>query len=137
MVTNGDCMMQHVAGNLRSRFTDFLNSDGEKPWRNRDSEFEGGYAEKDEMLRDWESSWSVLFSLLDELREEDLLKTVLIRKEPHTVTEALQRQLGHYASHVGQIIYVGKMIKQSGWKTLSIPRGGSAAFNETKSGGKA
>ena len=130
-------IVRHINGNLRSRFTDFLTSDGEKSWRNRDTEFETGYTSKEEMLREWEASWSVLFSLLDGLTEEHLQKTVLIRNEAHTVIDALQRQLAHYASHVGQIIYIGKMIKQSGWKTLSIPRGGSAAFNQEKTSGKA
>ena len=130
-------IVRHINGNLRSRFTDFLSTDGEKPWRNRDAEFEGGYSSQEEMLMDWEGSWSVLFSLLDDLNEDDLSSTVLIRNEPHTVTDAIQRQLAHYASHIGQIIYIGKMIKQSDWKTLSIPRGGSAAFNQEKSSGKA
>ena len=130
-------IVRHINGNLRSRFTDFLSSDGEKAWRNRDAEFETGYSSKDEMLQDWEASWSVLFSLLEELSDEDLNRTVFIRNESHTEVDAIQRQLAHYASHIGQIIYIGKMIKQSDWKTLSIPRGGSAAFNQEKSSGKA
>jgi hypothetical protein len=125
-------IVHHLSGNMISRFTDFLTSDGEKPWRNRDAEFENGYASKVEMLKEWEKGWDVLFNSLDSLRGTDLEKVVFIRNEGHIVLDALQRQLAHYPHHVGQIVYVAKMLKEKDWKSLSIPKGKSASFNAEK-----
>jgi len=123
-------LVRHMSGNLKSRFSDFLTSDGEKPDRNRDGEFEGTYESKIELLDEWNSGWEVLFNTLAVLKEEDLTKTVLIRNEPHSVMEAIQRQIVHQSSHSGQIVYIAKMIKDGEWTTLSIPRGKSETFNQ-------
>jgi uncharacterized damage-inducible protein DinB len=112
----------HISGNLQSRFTDFLTSDGEKPWRHRDEEFDPRTVSRDELLAKWERGWSVLFATLDSLREEDLARTVTIRNEPHTVVQALHRALAHIAYHVGQIVYVAKAFRGDDWTSLSIPR---------------
>jgi hypothetical protein len=125
-------IVHHLSGNMQSRFTDFLTSDGEKPWRDRESEFESGYPSKVEMKGVWESGWKVLFEALNSLTEDDLEKIIYIRNEGHTVFEALQRQLAHYSSHIGQIIYIGKAIKGQEFQSLSIPKGGSQAFNQEK-----
>jgi len=123
-------VVKHMHGNMISRWTDFLTSDGEKPNRNRDQEFEGKFSGKSEMLRIWEEGWKVLFASLEALKPEDLLKTVLIRNEPHTVLEAINRQLAHYPYHVGQIVFLGKMIRKGEWSSLSIPKGKSEEFNK-------
>lgn len=123
-------LVKHMSGNMLSRFTDFLTTDGEKPNRNRDAEFEGEYNTKEQLLAEWNIGWETLFQTLSELKEEDILKTVFIRGEPHSVMEAIQRQISHYSYHIGQIVYLGKIIKNSDWKTLSIPRGNSKEFNE-------
>jgi hypothetical protein len=123
-------IVKHMSGNLRSRFSDFLSSDGEKPDRNRDGEFEGSYESKTQVLNAWNSGWDVLFNTLSQLKEEDLHKTVYIRSESHQVMEAIQRQIVHQSSHSGQIVYIAKMIKDREWKTLSIPRGKSDKFNQ-------
>lgn len=123
-------IVKHMSGNLKSRFSDFLTSDGEKPDRNRDGEFEGCYESKTQLLKAWNSGWDVLFNTLSLLKEEDLHKTVYIRSEPHQVIEAIQRQIVHQSSHSGQIVYIAKMIKDREWKTLSIPRGKSDKFNQ-------
>ncbi|PJJ76206.1 uncharacterized protein DUF1572 [Thermoflavifilum aggregans] len=115
-------LIQHMAGNLRSRFTDFLNSDGEKPWRNRDQEFEDQQLDRNELMQQWQQGWKCLFDALDSLKEQDLVRHVTIRDEPLTVIDALHRQLAHQAYHVGQIVYLGKVLKKNRWKTLSIPR---------------
>jgi hypothetical protein len=125
-------LVHHLSGNMISRFTDFQNSDGEKPWRNREAEFEVAYTSREEMMKAWEKGWSVVFEALSPLQPEDLEKIVHIRNEGHTIIEALQRQLAHYASHIGQIILLAKMQKGDEWNTLSIPKGGTAAFNEKK-----
>ena len=120
--------MKHIAGNMISRWTDFLTSDGEKPDRNRDGEFivdENGIGGLHEY---WERGYSVFFSMIDSLIEADLLKTVMIRSEPHSVIQAIQRQLSHYGYHIGQIVALAKQIKGSEWKTLSIPRGQSEEY---------
>ncbi len=123
-------LVQHLAGNMRSRWTDFLTSDGEKPWRRRDREFEAGPGVgAREMLEEWESGWACLFRALAELRPEDLSRTVTVRGEPHTVLEAIQRQLTHYAYHVGQIVLLARHLAGAGWRSLSIPRGESEQFN--------
>jgi len=123
-------IMKHMAGNMRSRWTDFLTSDGEKPDRHRDSEFLVEGEDRRAIEEKWEAGWRSLFDALAPLRGEDLMRKVLIRREPHTVVEAVNRQLTHYGEHVGQIIFLAKHLKSSGWKTLSIPRGQSEAFNK-------
>ena len=116
-------ILKHMAGNLRSRFTDFLTTDGEKPDRNRDAEFEvGAAADRAQMLADWESGWKTLFDSLAALSPPDLLRDVYIRGERHSVLQALQRALTHHAYHVGQIVFLAKHLRSAGWKTLSIPR---------------
>jgi hypothetical protein len=126
-------IVKHLSGNMLSRFTDFFTSDGEKPWRNRDGEFENDQLTRDKLMTRWDEGWNCLLQVLNALTPEDLSKTILIRNEAHTVVDALNRQLTHYASHVGQIIYICKMILDNKWKTLTIPRKGSREFN-TKMG---
>lgn len=121
--------VKHLAGNMRSRFTDFLTTDGEKPWRHRDAEFEGGYPDRAALLADWESGWACFFAAVDPLTDNDLTRTVKIRGEEHTVLEALLRQLAHYAYHVGQIVLLARTFAGEGWTSLSIPRGKSEEFN--------
>jgi Protein of unknown function (DUF1572) len=128
-------LMKHIAGNLRSRWTDFLTSDGEKPDRNRDTEFERYDADtKESILARWESGWRMLFEALAPLGDDDLQRTVVIRGEPHTVVQAINRQVTHYASHVGQIVFLAKHLAGDRWKTLSIPRGKSREFEVTRKG---
>jgi len=122
-------IVKHITGNMLSRFTDFLTSDGEKKWRNRDGEFEPEILTKKEMMDRWHAAWKVFLDVLHDLKEDDLDKIIYIRNEGQTVTDALDRQLAHYASHIGQMIYLGKMILDKDWKSLSIPRGKSAGFN--------
>ena len=124
-------IIQHLNGNLISRFTDFLTSDGEKPTRNRDMEFEEQRLSRYELINGWNNSWEVLSDTLNNLTNEDLLKTIYIRKEAHTVVEALNRSLTHTAYHIGQIVFIAKHIKKDSWKTLSIPKGKSEEFNKT------
>ncbi len=125
-------IVKHMSGNMLSRFTDFYNSDGEKKWRNRDSEFENETLTKDTLMLKWNQGWACLFNILNSLTAEDLSKEVLIRNEPHTVMEAMNRQLTHYAYHVGQIVFLGKMICGNHWESLSIPKGRSQEFNTKK-----
>jgi hypothetical protein len=125
-------IVNHVVGNQLSRFTDFLTSDGEKPWRNRDAEFEEILWTKEEVLKRWETGWTCLFTALNPLTENDLNKVVYIRNIGHTVFEALTRQLAHYASHVGQIVFVGKILRGNEWISLSIPKGNSEQYNADK-----
>jgi uncharacterized damage-inducible protein DinB len=129
-------IMKHVAGNLTSRWTDFLTSDGEKPWRNRDDEFVDSFASRAEVLQAWEKGWAVLLATLRELKPEDLEKTVTIRGEPHTVPLAIARSLGHTCYHVGQIVQAARVLAGEKWNTLTIPRGGSAQFNQSNWGAK-
>jgi hypothetical protein len=119
----------HVSGNLESRFTDFLTTDGEKPWRNRDSEFEERRVSRKELLAKWERGWSILLGSLDPLSDADLVRGVAIRGVSATVGEALERSLAHTSYHVGQMTYLGKMVRRDQWKYLSIPPGGSVAYN--------
>lgn len=122
-------LVKHMAGNARSRFTDFLTTDGEKPDRFRDREFEiSATTTREEVMRWWEEGWSYVFSTLDSLKPEDLTRTVTIRQEPHTVLQALNRALAHYAQHIGQIVLLAKHLRSEEWKTLSIPRGKSEEF---------
>lgn len=120
----------HVSGNLKSRFTDFLTSDGEKAWRHRDEEFDDRAVSRAEMQVKWSEGWNVLFATLDTLTDEDLHRTVTIRGQQLHVHDALHRSLAHTASHVGQIIYLAKSLRGSEFSTLSIPRGQSAAYNQ-------
>jgi hypothetical protein len=129
-------LVKHLTGNMLSRFTSFLTSDGEKPDRNRDAEFEGTITNKKELLNQWNKGWDLLFTTLEELKEEDLLKTVYIRNEAHTVLDAINRQLAHYSYHVGQLVFIAKMIKDKDWQTLSIARNKSGEFNAEKFGKK-
>jgi hypothetical protein len=122
--------MKHVAGNLRSRWTEFLTTDGEKPWRNRDDEFVDTFTSRADVLAHWESGWQCLLDTLASLRPDDLAKTVKIRGEPHTVPLAIQRSLAHTAYHVGQIILVARVLAGENWTTITIPRGASASFNQ-------
>jgi len=123
-------VVKHVAGNLRSRWTDFLTTDGEKPDRDRDSEFEMRAGDDPAALRArWNAGWEVLFASLDAVHDDDLSKTVRIRGEELTALQAIQRSLTHTAMHLGQIVYVSKMLAGDSWTTLTIPRGGSKAFN--------
>jgi uncharacterized damage-inducible protein DinB len=122
-------IMKHVAGNLRSRWTDFLTTDGEKPWRNRDDEFVDTYRSRDELLADWESGWNVLRNALESLRPEDWTATVLIRGEPQTALLAACRSLAHTAYHVGQIVLIARHLAGESWTTLTIARGGSQEYN--------
>ena len=122
-------LVKHIAGNARSRFRDFLTSDGEKPDRFRDREFELTAATtREEVLRWWEQGWTHVFNSIDSLKPEDLLRTVTIRQEPHTVVQALNRALAHYAQHIGQIVFLAKHLRSAQWQTLSIPRGKSEAY---------
>jgi hypothetical protein len=121
-------IMKHLAGNMISRFTGFLTSDGEKPDRNRDGEFEDDFASRETIMNYWNKGWGCVFKSLEELKEEDLLQTVYIRNEPHTVLRAIQRQLVHYAYHCGQLVFLAKQIKSADFKTLSIARGKSNEF---------
>ena len=123
-------IIQHMHGNMLSRWTNFLTEDGEKEWRKREEEFEVQELSKERLLALWEEGWKVLFDALASLKEEDLLKTVTIRTQPLMVMDAINRQLAHYSYHVGQIVYVGRWMKDSDWQSLSIPKGGSTAYNE-------
>jgi hypothetical protein len=121
--------MRHMAGNMRSSWTDFRTSDGEKPDRNRDQEFEERRLSRAELLAEWEDGWSRLFDALGAVTDADLQETVYIRSEPHSIYKAISRQLAHYAGHAYQILLLAKHLKGSAWKTLSIPRGQSEEFN--------
>ncbi len=126
-------LVKHIAGNARSRFTDFLTTDGEKPDRFRDQEFEiSDTTTREEVMRWWEQAWSQVFAAIDELQPEDIMRTVTIRQEPHTVLQALNRALAHYAQHIGQIVFLAKHLRSSNWQTLSIPRGRSEDFKVAK-----
>lgn len=127
-------IVQHLAGNMLSRWTDFLTTDGEKDWRNRDAEFETVLKNKDEVMLKWEEGWACLFNAIDQLQPTQLEQIVLIRNEPHTVLEAINRQLSHYPYHVGQIIFCAKVFKGNHFKSLSIPRNKSGEFNAEKFG---
>jgi hypothetical protein len=128
-------VMKHIAGNRRSRWTDFLTSDGEKPDRNRDTEFEKAENDsRESIVARWESGWRTLFAALEPLGADDLERSVTIGGEPHTVVQAINRQLTHYASHIGQIVFLAKHFAGDRWRTLSIPRGKSREFEVAKGG---
>ena len=125
-------IVHHLSGNMRSRWTEFLTSDGEKTWRNRDAEFEEAYPDKKAMMEAWEQGWKCLLDTLDQLRPADLPTVIYIRNEGQTVLEAIQRQLAHYPHHVGQIIFQAKILKGAAFLSLSIPKGNSEKYNEEK-----
>jgi len=122
-------IMKHMAGNMRSRWTDFLTSDGEKPDRHRDTEFLVEGEDRAAVLERWEAGWRTVFDTLESLKPEDIQRTVTIRGERHTVVEAVNRQLSHYGQHTGQIVFLAKHLRSKDWKTLSIARGASEDFN--------
>jgi uncharacterized damage-inducible protein DinB len=122
-------VVMHVSGNLRSRWTDFLTADGEKPWRNRDSEFVDTTLSKEQLLAAWEAGWKCLFDALKAVDASTLGRTITIRGEAYTVQRALQRSITHTAYHVGQIVFIAKVLRSAEWKSLSIPKNRSAAFN--------
>jgi len=125
-------IMKHMYGNMRSRWTDFLTTDGEKPDRRRDSEFIVEGEDRRAVLERWEAGWRIVFDALAPLKGEDLMREITIRREPHTVVKAINRQISHYGQHVGQIVFLAKHLKSSDWKTLSIARGQSEVFNMKK-----
>jgi uncharacterized damage-inducible protein DinB len=122
-------IVKHMAGNMRSRWMDFLTTDGEKPDRHRDSEFESPPATRAELMRRWESGWDYVFRAVEPLADADLARTIYIRTEPYSVGEAIQRQIAHYAYHVGQIVFLAKHFQSARWNSLSIPRGKSRDFD--------
>ena len=123
-------IMKHIAGNLLSRWTDFLTTDGEKPWRNRDDEFVDTFGNREQLIACWESGWTTLFSSLSALSWSDLAKTVTIRGEPHSVPLAMQRSLAHTTYHIGQIMLISRILAGENWTTITIPRGNSTNFNQ-------
>ena len=125
-------IVKHLVGNMLSRWTNFLTEDGEKVWRNRDDEFVSDFNSKEEIIASWENGWFCLFKAIKLLKAEDLESIIYIRNGGHTVTEAINRQLAHYAYHVGQIVFLGKLIKGENWKSLSIPKGDSSKYNKDK-----
>ena len=125
-------IVKHMHGNMMSRWTDFLTSDGEKEWRKRDAEFENDIQNKAELISKWNEGWECLFNAIQPLTEADLNKEIYIRNMGHSVVEAINRQLAHYSYHVGQIVFIGKMIADESWNSLSIPKGGSNAYNQEK-----
>jgi uncharacterized damage-inducible protein DinB len=130
-------IVKHMAGNMRSRWTDFLTSDGEKPDRNRDTEFVAPPETRAELMRVWNDGWERIFHALEPLSDADLAREVFIRNEPHSVMQAINRQIAHYSYHSGQIVFLAKHLKGSDWKTLSVPRNKSADFNRRVLAGEA
>ena len=124
-------IIQHMNGNMLSRWTNFLTEDGEKEWRKRDEEFEVHSVSKEKLLALWGEGWKVFLDTLESLQEDDLLKTVTIRTQPLLVIDAINRQLAHYSYHVGQIVYIGRWLKDKDWQSLSIPKGNSNAYNKS------
>ena len=125
-------IIQHMAGNMLSRWTNFLTEDGEKDWRQRDDEFEVHNFSKEELLSTWEKGWSCFLNAIEPLTDEQLLQTIFIRQEALTVVDAINRQMAHYPYHIGQIVYIGRMIRNENWKNLSIPKGHSGQYNQGK-----
>lgn len=125
-------IVKHLWGNMLSRWTDFLFSDGEKEWRDRDSEFENDIKTREELLKKWDEGWDCLFNAINSLTSADLDKIIYIRNQGHTITEAINRQLAHYSYHIGQIVFLGKMLAENGWASLSIPKGESKIYNVEK-----
>jgi hypothetical protein len=129
-------IVKHMAGNMRSRWTDFLTSDGEKPDRNRDGEFVDPPASREALLAIWEDGWNRIFTALGPLTEADMSRTVTIRGEPHSIMQAINRQMAHYAYHCGQIVMLAKHFRGENWKSLSVPRNKSADFNRAVASGE-
>jgi hypothetical protein len=129
-------IVKHMAGNMRSRWTDFLSTDGEKPNRNRDSEFVDPSATRNQLLAEWETGWTCLFKAIEPLTDADLGRTVTIRSEAHSVMQAINRQLAHYAHHVGQIVLLAKHFASVRWQSLSVPRNQSEEFNRRVAAGE-
>ncbi|SFI94859.1 DUF1572 family protein [Olleya namhaensis] len=125
-------IVKHMVGNMLSRWTNFLIEDGEKDWRQREQEFEATYTNKDQLIANWEKGWQCVYDAIKPLKNKDLERTVYIRNESHTVADAIFRQLGHYSYHIGQIAYIGVIIKNNDWQSLSIPKGQSVQFNSEK-----
>ncbi len=125
-------IVKHLRGNMLSRWTNFLTSDGEKEWRNREAEFDNDLTSREELLSKWNEGWRCLFDAINTLTESDLQTEIFIRNQGHTVVEAINRQLAHYPYHVGQIVFVGKMVRNHEWTSLSIPKGNSREFNADK-----
>ncbi|MCF2489230.1 DUF1572 family protein [Dyadobacter sp. CY347] len=125
-------IVNHISGNMLSRFTDFLTTDGEKPWRNRDAEFEDRFATREEIMAHWDNGWERLLTTLRDLRDDQLETVIYIRNDGHTVMEAINRQLAHYPYHIGQIVYIAKMAANEHWESLSIPRNKSGDYNTRK-----
>jgi len=130
-------IVKHMAGNMRSRWMDFLTSDGEKPDRNRESEFEDPPATREALMKLWEQGWNYLFTAIEPLSQADMERTITIRGEAHSVMQAINRQMGHYSYHCGQIVFLAKHLQHDQWKSLSIPRGKSADFNRRVGAGEA
>ena len=129
-------IVKHMAGNMRSRWTDFLTTDGEKPDRNRDTEFEDAPKTRAELMEMWERGWKHVFAALEPLAEEDLARKVMIRTEPHSVMQAINRQVAHYSYHVGQIVYLARHFAGGKWQTLTVPKKKSAEFNARVAAGE-
>ena len=129
-------VVKHMAGNMRSRWSNFLTSDGEKPDRNRDSEFEAPATTRAELMQQWNAGWNCVFEALEPLTDADMTKTIFIRTEPHSVMQAINRQIAHYSYHVGQIVFLAKHFGSDQWKSLTVPRKQSAAFNADVASGK-
>lgn len=125
-------VVKHLAGNMRSRWTDFRTTDGEKPWRQRDGEFENDLESRAQLMAVWQQGWDCLFAAIDSMREDELDALLYIRNQGHTYMEALNRQLAHYPYHVGQIVFIAKMVADEEWKSLSIPRNQSDSYNAEK-----
>jgi hypothetical protein len=123
-------VVKHMTGNMRSRFTDFLTSDGEKPDRHRDMEFEAHPQSREAMMKLWEESWNIVFQSLDQLTEADMARSIPIRGEAHSVMQAINRQVAHYAYHIGQIVFLAKHLSSKQWKALTVPRGKSEEFTQ-------
>ena len=130
-------IVKHMTGNMRSRWTNFLTSDGEKPDRNRDSEFIDPPPTREALLDQWENGWKLVFDAIEPLTDADLTRTVTIRSEPHSVMQAINRQVAHYSSHIGQIVFLAKHLAGANWKSLSVPRNRSAEFNRRVTAGEA
>jgi Protein of unknown function (DUF1572) len=124
-------IVNHLHGNMMSRWTDFLTSDGEKEWRQREAEFAQSASNRAKMMDRWQQGWDCLFNALNEISDEQLEDIIYIRNQGHTIVEAINRQLAHYPYHIGQIVFIGKMLQNHEWTSLSIPRGTSANFNES------
>ncbi|WP_034058303.1 DUF1572 family protein [Lacinutrix jangbogonensis] len=125
-------IVKHSVGNMLSRWTNFLTEDGDKEWRHRDQEFKDNFTTTEDIIAAWETGWKCLFDAITPLTEDDLERIIYIRNQGHTVTEAINRQLAHYSFHIGQIVFLGKLLKGNNWESLSIPKGHSYSYNEAK-----